>query len=49
MHFALLVSDLPHVSDSRAYYDPMLSLDGGTTKRRSIFGVCRDAFRALFR
>jgi hypothetical protein len=26
MHFALLVSDLPHVDEARAYYDSLLTL-----------------------
>jgi hypothetical protein len=48
MHFALLVSDLPHVAESRAYYDSLLSLDGGAAPRRGLFAACRDALKALF-
>lgn len=49
MHFALLVSDLPHLNESRAYYDALLSPDIREPKQRGLLGACKRLLSALFR
>ena len=39
MYFALLVNKLPHVQESRAYYDTLLSLGAGVPDKTTAFSA----------
>ncbi|WP_186054523.1 hypothetical protein [Burkholderia gladioli] len=44
MNFGLLLSQLPHVDESRTHYEAMLDLDG----RKPLLVRCLQRIRAIF-
>ncbi|WP_206950826.1 hypothetical protein [Trinickia acidisoli] len=47
MYFALLVSQLPHVSDARGFYPDMLARPTKTDRARQAAARCLAGLRAL--
>ncbi|MEA3120444.1 MAG: hypothetical protein QOI13_3714 [Paraburkholderia sp.] len=47
MHFALLVSQLPHVDDARAQYRDLLTLSQEPRHRRKLLAAIRSALAKL--
>lgn len=47
MHFALLVSQLPHVEEARPYYNGMLSLDPRSHATARVVDTIRTALKKL--
>ncbi|WP_179402024.1 hypothetical protein [Burkholderia guangdongensis] len=43
MHFALLVSALPHPLESSAYYESLLSHGAHVAKRHGVLAACMNA------
>ncbi|MGF6970065.1 hypothetical protein OKW43_007160 [Paraburkholderia sp. WC7.3g] len=48
MHFALLVSNLPHIQEARTYYDSLLTLHTSEHQNITLIGKCWAAVRARF-
>jgi hypothetical protein len=48
MYFALLLEKLPHVQESRAYYDTLLSLGAGTPDKMSAFSALWAGIKSRF-
>ncbi|WP_208449667.1 hypothetical protein [Burkholderia vietnamiensis] len=49
MHFALLLSQLPHVEEARTHYNGMLTLDCRPHASARVVAVIRTALRKLAR
>ncbi|MEX3922358.1 hypothetical protein AB4Y43_40480 [Paraburkholderia sp. BR10872] len=49
MHFALLVSQLPHVEEARTHYNGMLGLDGRSNASYGIVAAIWTALKQLAR
>ncbi|MEX3786393.1 hypothetical protein [Paraburkholderia sp. BR14374] len=49
MHFALLVSQLPHVEEARTHYNGMLALDTRSHASRSVVAAIWAALKKLAR
>jgi hypothetical protein len=49
MHFALLVSQLPHVEEARSHYNDMLSLDGRSHASARVVAAFWTALKKLAR
>ncbi|MEX3856363.1 hypothetical protein AB3X94_20235 [Paraburkholderia sp. BR10923] len=47
MHFALLVSQLPHVEEARSHYNGMLALDARSHATARMITAIRAALRKL--
>ncbi|MGF6446163.1 hypothetical protein [Paraburkholderia youngii] len=47
MHFALLVSQLPHVEEARSHYNGMLALDARSHATARMIAAIRAALRKL--
>ena len=48
MHFAMLVSQLPHVEEARLHYNGMLALDARSHATARMITAIRAAFSKLF-
>ena len=49
MHFALLVSQLPHVEEARTHYNDMLALDARSHASAGVVAAIWTAFKQLAR
>ncbi|MEM5420059.1 MULTISPECIES: hypothetical protein [Paraburkholderia] len=49
MHFALLVSQLPHVEEARTHYNGMLGLDSHSHGSTGVVAAVWTAFKKLVR
>jgi len=48
MYIALLVNQLPHMQESRAYYDTLLSISAGTPDKMTAFSALWAGIRSRF-
>ncbi|MEM5401661.1 hypothetical protein [Paraburkholderia unamae] len=49
MHFALLVSQLPHVEEARTHYNGMLALDARSNASTGVVAAISTALKQLAR
>jgi len=48
MYLALLLNKLPHIQESRAYYDTLLSLSAGTPDKMTAFSALWAGIKSRF-